>query len=128
MSLLVSPRDFAYRTIVKKSLETVLFLHLTRKNAALALRTSKRRGNNNNQNKTRAEPRKKANAGTGITPRPKADSNPNGQNRKASKMNPSWYLRKFPHRVIPPFLIFFPILCRLVPQLENDPFHTAMRE
>src|SRR2546421_12354004 len=127
MSLLVSPRGFAYRTLVKKSLETVLFLHLTRKNAAVALRTSKR-GNNNNQNKTRGEPRKKASTGTRITPRPKADSKPNGQNRKASKMNPSWYLWKFPHRVIPPFLIFFPILCRLVPQLENDPFHTAMRD
>src|SRR6266480_4730236 len=126
MTLLVSPRDFAYRTIVKKSLETVRFLHLARRNAAFALRTSKRRGNSNNQNKTRGEPRKKASTGTRITPRPKADSNPNGQNRKASKMNPSWYLRKFPHRVIPPFLIFFPIVRRLVPQLENDPFHTIM--
>ncbi len=125
MSLLVSPRDLACRTIVKKSLETVLSLHFTRKHAAFALRTSKRRGKKNNQNKTRGEPRKQASTGTGITPRPKANSNPNGQGRKASKINPGWYLRKFSHRVIPPFLILFPILSRLMPQFENAPFHTA---
>jgi hypothetical protein len=111
---------------VKESLETILFLYLTRIHAAFALWTSNRM-DSNNQNKTRRNPRKKANAGTGITTHPKANANPSGQNRKASEMNPSRQLWKFSDRVIPPFLILFNIIFRLVLELENDPFHMAMQ-
>ena len=78
---------------------------------------------NHNQNETRCNPRENTNAGM---PRPIANANPNGQNRKASEMNPSRQLWKFSDRVISPFQVLFAILCRLVLQLEKD-FHTAMR-
>src|SRR5215467_11053073 len=80
-----------------------------------------------NQNKTRTKPRKQANAGTGITTQPKANANSSGQNCKSSEMKPRRHVWIFSDRVIPPFLIPFGIICRLVLELENDSFHVAMQ-
>ena len=60
-------------------------------------------------------------------PQPIPGSNPNTQNRKASEMNPRRQFGKFSDRVIPPFLVLFAFISRLVFELENDPFHTAMQ-
>ena len=111
---------------MKEPLETILFFHLARIHAAFALRTSNTMGSNN-QNKTRCHPRKKANAGTGMTAHPKAKANPDGQNCKSSEINPRRHLWIFSDRVIPPFLIHFVIVCRLVLELEDGSFHTAYK-
>jgi hypothetical protein len=110
---------------MKKSLETVLFLYFTRKNAAFALPTSKR-VDHHHQNNTHRESRKKANAGTAMTIHPKANAKPNGQNRKAGEMKPGRQLWIFSDSVIPPFLILLVITRRFMLEPENNPFHTAM--
>src|SRR5262245_54995469 len=80
----------------------------------------------NNQNKTRYDPRKQANAGSGITTHPIANAKPSGQNCKSSEMNPSRQLWEFSDRVIPPFLILFVIVYRLALELEDNSFHMAI--
>jgi len=77
-----------------------------------------------NQNETPCNPGKNLNAGI---PRQKANANRNSQYRQASEMNPSRQLWKLPDGVIPPLLIPFGNLCRLVLELENDPFHMAVQ-
>lgn len=126
MTLLVSPGNFANRAIMKEAFEAIFFIHLTRKNAAFTLRTLKRMGSNN-QNKTRCNPREKTNAGAAITTRPKVNAKPGGQNRKAGKMNPSRQLWIISDSIILPFLIPFLVLAGVMLELENDPFHAAMR-
>ena len=126
MSLRVFPGDFAGGTIVKEPLETVLFLHKTRAYAALASRTSNGVGYSNNQNGTRRHPRKKADAGTGITADPKAKANPGCQNRKSGEMKPSWQLWVSFDGVISPFLVLVGI-ASVVLGFEDDSFHITTR-
>jgi len=111
---------------VEEPLETVLFLRVARTHSAFALRTSNGM-DSNNQNKTRCIRREKAHAGTGITTHPKANAKPSGQNSITSEMDPCGQLWKFSDRIIPPFLILFVIIPRLVPELENNSFHMVIQ-